>query len=415
MKSSASFRYCISAAIIFLCVSLPVHASVIDDAELDYGADIRQTVLMMTWPESDILFMPDDSFGLSSTRARGWARSWLGPFTMNLAVETSGDFASSASNLRSGGGMFSDGQPLEHWDATVNHIDEQTTSLVTRLERLDVRWSAGRYDIDVGRQPVSLGTSHFVGVLDVLAPFAPGDLDGTYKPGIDAIRIRRGIGMAGEVELIAAGADTWEDGALLGRFRTMAGGFDFELVGGQFRRRKFGGIGWEGELWGQSFWGETALFEYRDNDRIFGGSDDAAFSGVAGFEFDLPWDIILGTAGMYQDFGVRDPEDLTVAYRSAPFTEGWLFLASAAYGVVTLHRELHPLVQGDLAGIGNLVDGSSIWQPKITISTGNNTDLALYGWIGIGEQTGMSRYIPVTKSEFGDTPDGGGLYARWFF
>ncbi len=67
-----------------------------------------------------------------------------------------------------------------------------------RAERLKLSRGFGAFDVDIGRQPVTLGTSHFVGVLDVLAPFPPGDLDATYKPGIDAVRVRTLIGEEGE-------------------------------------------------------------------------------------------------------------------------------------------------------------------------------------------------------------------------
>ena len=404
------------ATIAVLLLNVFVRPSPSSAYDFSKSADLRQNALVMSWPGRDrSTSLPRGSFGISETKVRLRGRIASDMITFNTAVETSASFASSADNLFTSGGLFGKGSPLEHWDATGYQIDEATTTLRTRLERFDIRLAIGRYDIDLGRQPVSLGTSHFVGVLDVLAPFAPGDLDATYKPGIDALRIRRGIGIAGEAEIIAAGAAEWSDGAILGRFRHGYGGFDFEWVGGRFRHRGFGGIGWEGEAWDNGFWGEIALFERHSDEQIFGGNSDVAFSGVAGVDVSLPQKFKLGVSGMYQDFGVRDPDDLVKAYSSAPLREGWLFLASAGYGVVTLHRELHPLVQGDLAGIVNLVDRSTIWQPRITVSTGNDTDVAFYGWVGTGAGPVSSGETIRMKSEFGGTPNGGGFYARWFF
>ena len=200
------------------------------------------------------------------------------------------------------------------------------------------------------------------------------------------------------------------------RYLTVLKRIDFEFVGGGFRRRGFGGVGWEGEVKSAGVWGEIALFERRDDvEKWRGGWSEAAFSGVAGIDFNFSGKFKLGSSFMFQDFGVRDPDELIDIYLDAPFQEGWSFLASAAYGVITLHHELHPLVKSDLSGIINLIDNSTLWQPMITVNTGDNTDLAFYGWLGTGEKAEVNGLSISTGSEFGGMPDGGGFYARWFF
>ncbi len=416
-KHTSTMQFILLKALVFMCFIAPFTENASFAVESDYRFDVRQNVLFMSWPSGmPETIVPNRSFGISETRARGRITVYAGDFVLGGELESGAGFSSKGAGTLREGGLFNIGEPLERWDWTQTHIDDGSANLDTRIERLDVVWYHGTLTIDIGRQPVSLGTSHFVGVLDVLAPFSPGDLDATYKPGIDAVRIRRGIGMAGEAELIAAGAKDWNGGALLGRFRTMYHGVDFEFVGGRFRRRGFGGLGWEGEIREQSIWGELALFGRRDDvEKIRAGWSWAAFSGVAGIEFDLPDDYLLGVAGLYQDFGARDPEDLQDVYTDAPFREGWAFLGSAAYSVLTLNKELHPLVQGNLAGIVNLVDSSMLFQPRITVNTGDNSDLAFYAWVGTGKKSRMDGISVDIRSEFGQMPDGGGFYARWFF
>lgn len=387
--------------------------------EFDRGADLRQNALIMKWPaKTKGGLFPDGSFGIAEIRGRVWTRVHIGSgVVVNAALESSGNFLSGDNDIfGEGSSLLGTSIPLEVWDWTNDHIDEPGTSLKTRIERLYIRWRIGRFDIDIGRQPISLGTSHFVGVLDVLAPFAPGDLDATYKPGIDAVRIRRGIGMMGEAEIIAVGAEEMSGGAVLGRSRMSIRGIDIECVGGRFRRRGFGGIGWEGELRETGVWGEVALFDRRpDVEKRRGGWSRAAFSGVAGLDFSLPRKFKVGYSILYQDFGVRDPKELLEVYDDAPFREGWVFLRSASYLVLSMHREMHPLVQADFAGIINLIDQSTLWQPRVTINTGDNTDLSFYGWIGTGDRARFDGTDVTNLSEFGSMPDGAGFYARWFF
>ncbi|MFC1541653.1 hypothetical protein ACFL50_04290 [Candidatus Latescibacterota bacterium] len=408
----------ITVGFIFFMVIISPEKSI--SIGFDYGADLRQNALIMKWPSQLGNLLTSDAFGISETKTRIHSRLYSGSITINGAFETSAGFNSTNTGLAgafgSEGGIFGKGKPLENWDLTADHIKDKSTTLKTRIERLDIRFNTGSVDINIGRQPVSLGTSHFVGVLDVIAPFAPGDMDATYKPGVDAIRVRKGIGMTGEAEVIAVASNTINEGAILGRYRKSMSGVDFEFVGGRFRRRGFGGFGWEGEIGKVGIWGEMAMFERRQNvEKWRGGWSKAAFSCVAGIDLNLPYKFKFGESLMFQDFGVRDPKDLADIYNDAPFREGWAFLGSAAYTVLTLHRELHPLVQSDLAGIVNLIDNSTLWQPRITISTGDETDLSFYGWIGSGKKSRINGASVLTRSEFGMLPDGAGFYARWFF
>jgi hypothetical protein len=390
-------------------------------ADFKYGAALRQNVLLLHRPPGmDKLIMPERVLGISQNSLRVYEDATWSKVALSAAVEIRMSFSSSSGGMfglfSRGGSIFGTGKPLEHWDVTFDHVAESSTDMRTRLERLDFCGSFGSYDFDLGRQPVSLGTSHFIGVLDVVAPFAPGDLDATYKPGVDALRLRRGVGMTGEAELIGVGGRPWDYGALIGRFRSSVKGIDIELLGGRFRRRGFGGIGWEGGIGDYSVWGELALFERKKNEEIWrGGWSEAAFSGVAGIDVNLPADSKAGGALMFQDFGVRYPGELSTVYSDAPFREGWAFLASAGYGLVTVHRQMHPLVNADLAGLVNLVDGSTLWQPMLTISAGNNADVNLYGWIGTGEKNTITPVHVTMRSEFGALPSGAGFYARWFF
>jgi len=198
--------------------------------------------------------------------------------------------------------------------------------------------------------------------------------------------------------------------------RKSFGTVDIEIVGGRIRRRGFGGVGWEGGANPFGYWGEAALYGRREGaERFRRGWSEAAFSGVAGLDYYIEADFIVGGALMYQDFGVDDPADLADVYLDAPYREGWVFLGSSTYGVVTVSKELHPLVQGDCAGIVNLVDGSTLWQPRLTVSTGDDTDIAVYGWIATGESPKRKGFDVEIRSEFGMMPGGAGFYARWFF
>ncbi|HEY9857853.1 MAG TPA: hypothetical protein V6D05_19055 [Stenomitos sp.] len=387
-------------------------------AETETGVALRQNALTVGWPNRPAGSpLPEGAMGMSETRLRAWlGQSWGGAtFTGALEVQSALSTVPGSGLGILGGGAPTASRPYEVWDLSLGAASASAATTRARVERLDVAWSWGSVDLDVGRQPISLGTSHFVGVLDVLAPFAPGALDASYKPGIDAARVRTALGSSGEAEVIVAGRDPWGEGGTLGRLRTPLAGMDLELVSGRFRNRGFGGLGWEGELGPAGVWGELAWFQRRPEVEQYRAGGSTAFSGVVGADFSLPFETRLGTAFMYQDFGARRPEDLGAVSTDAPFLEGWAFLRSASYGVLTLSRPLHPLVNASLSGIVNLVDGSSLWQPRLTFSISDNSDLGAYGWIGAGAGPRVAGNTLTLGSEFGAVPTGVGLYARWFF
>ncbi|MFC1522411.1 hypothetical protein ACFL6Y_08365 [Elusimicrobiota bacterium] len=414
----------LTAYCLLLFASLPLYAEglrIKPIRTIEPGISIRQNAARYSWPSGgNGVFLPEGSFSVSDTRARPWVTTKGDYFSFSLALEARSTFSSSKARSslysQSDANILGANTLIERWDWTRTHTSKPSTLTQTRIERINIAFSHSNLDFTLGRQPISLGTSHFIGVLDVIAPFAPGDMDGTYKPGVDAVRVSKGIGATGEAELIMALANPSPDGAILARHRASYDGTDVEVIFGRFRKRTLAGFGWEGEIKPFSIWGEMALFERRKaHEHRWGRSSQAAFSGVAGGEYSPVSGFVVGSAFFYQDFGVREPEDLLSVAADAPFQEGWTFLASQKYLMLTLQKEFHPLVKGDMAGLFNLVDDSALWQPKVTVSINDNADMAAYGWITTGATPSINGFLISTPSEFGMLADGAGCYMRWFF
>jgi hypothetical protein len=379
----------------------------------DQGFALRENALSVALPA--VAGLPSNGAGVTDTRLRAWGTLDLTSAKLQAALEIH-DTVSTISGLGLLGASSGPGTSAYEWVSLSAQSTSSAVVVGARLDRFDLTGHWGPVDLDLGRQPISLGTSHFVGVLDVLTPFAPGTLDSTYKPGVDAVRIRTAIADQTEAEAIVVGADPWGQGAALGRGRTSVAGIDLEAVVGRFRQRAIAGLGFEGGAGPLGIWGEAALFGRRpDVEQVRAGWSQAAFSGVAGIDWPAFYDFRLGTSVMYQDFGARRPEDLAAVRMDAPFQEGWVYLGSAGYGVVTLQRSLNPLWNLGVSGIVNLVDGSTLWQPRLTYSVSDNADLGVYAWGRTGAGSELTNGQVVVHSEFGSLPIGGGLYARWFF
>lgn len=288
----------------------------------------------------------------------------------------------------------------------------------TEIERFEISFSLGDFDLQLGRQPVSFGTSHYVSVMDILTPFQPGYLDSSFKPGIDALRFRTISGTTGELELILAAAENSGDNAILGRWRDTFAGFDIEIVGGRMRKRNFFSAGWEGERKQINFWGEIGLFARKSSsDQNFGGfSNKLAGSWIMGIEKDTGRDWRHGIAYFHQDFGARTSQNISKAYATLPFTQGWAFLAASDYLIVNSNKEVSPLINFNLNSMLSLVDRSILIQPVLNISLDDESDISLFGWFNSGakpEMNGLAQ--PGFPSEFGAFPTGAGFILRRYF
>ncbi len=291
-------------------------------------------------------------------------------------------------------------------------------SLNSEIERFEISFSSGKYDFQIGRQPVSFGTSHFVSVMDILSPFQPGYLDASYKPGIDALRIRTLAGETGESELILAGGENPADNAILARWRDTFSGFDLEVIGGRFRKRNVFAAGWEGEKKQINFWGEVGFFTRKwKTDRHFGGiCDDFAISFIAGIEKDTGNDWRHGLAFFHQDFGARKPDELPLAYQTGPMTQGWVHLAASDYLICNSSKEVTPLINFNLNSMFSLVDQSILVQPVLNISLDDESDISLFAWLNSGSRPKLHPSGQVVgSSEFGAFPAGAGFILRRFF
>lgn len=290
------------------------------------------------------------------------------------------------------------------------------TNVSGELERFEFAFSAGGFDIQLGRQPVSFGTSHFISVIDVLSPFQPGYVDGSFKPGIDALRVRSIAGTTGEAELIIAAAPDNAQNAYLGRYRDTFAGFDLELVAGRFRRCGFAAAGFEGERRDWNLWGELAVFERLSGEPCFGGSSSrSAVSWIAGLEKDSGHDWRQGLAILHQDFGARGSGELAAAALTAPYRQGWLHLAASDYLLYNAKREMNPLTTLNINFLHSLVDGSNLIQPEIKINTGDESDFSVFAWLNTGQKPVAQGGAILPGSEFGSFSNGVGLIYRVFF
>ena len=168
---------------------------------LEQGNALRTTYQFSRWP-SELAPNHKGSFHNSEWNLRHWWKdsAEFYEWSWEFAFETNAKFQSQA------GADFQNylESPLRLFDMHAELNNSPTAQSSVSIDRLWYHWRHKSFDITIGRQAIGLGTSHFISVLDIMAPFSPGTLDSTYRPGVDSIRVQSAYGDSGERDFIFA-------------------------------------------------------------------------------------------------------------------------------------------------------------------------------------------------------------------
>ncbi len=282
------------------------------------------------------------------------------------------------------------------------------------IDRLNLRTTAAGIDWTLGRQAVGFGRITLFSPLDIIAPFAPDALDTEVRPGVDALRASRYVGVSGQISLIGVFGDGSQNNSYLATAEENWRGVDLLLIGGMLRERPLAGFGVAGQWAGMGIKGEAVYYRGRDAGDPGGDlHDDFA---VAAVEMDYRFEngLILFLQYLYNGAGVGEPEDYLQALASAPLQEGLAFLAARHYLLVSPSYDLHPLVNVNALLIWNLADDSFFLRPLLDVSLSDNLVLQLFWTLNRGRKPEKFP-LPLPRSEFGSLGDNAGLFLKYFF
>ncbi len=180
---------------------------------------------------------------------------------------------------------------------SINILDGEHLLLNTYLDRLYVQWSRKAWEIRVGRQRINWGISTFWNPNDLFNTFDFTDFDYEERPGSDAVRITWYAGPVSRLEGAIQMADRWDDVTAAMLYRWNSGAFDFQIIGGKFRKNITVGGGWSGYLGDVGFKGELMYFDATES----GVSN--TFNLTAGLDYFFGDDVFAGIGYLYNESG----------------------------------------------------------------------------------------------------------------
>jgi hypothetical protein len=284
-------------------------------------------------------------------------------------------------------------------------------------DRAWVKYRLPGFDLTLGRQAVTFGKARFWNPLDVFLPFDPRQIDREYKLGVDALRVDVPLGEASGLTLVSTPgrvdggypySRSWYGSAVLGRGYTNVGGWDLTAQGGKVYGGYQVGGGFTGTLGPVEVRGEAAEFlaihDPREPTLI--GDHLLGVIGVGRL-----FDSSLNLQGEYL-FNGAGSDQLNVAARRV--AAGRALQMSQHVMAALVAYDLLPILNGSLAALVSLSDGSCAFLPGLRYSVSDESDLIASALLGVGRRPRPGP--PVTlRSEFGSYPDYYYLLYRVYF
>jgi len=165
-------------------------------------------------------------------------------------------------------------------DMSWNIINENSFLFNSTLDRLNIDFNFGKFQITAGRQRINWGQTFVWNPNDIFNAYSFFDFDYVERPGSDAVRLQYFISSSSAAE-VAIKVDNNHDITAAGLYRFSLWGYDIQFLAGLVNSQDIViGTGWSGAIGGLSFRGEVSWFDpYED----FPG-DESTVLATAGFE-----------------------------------------------------------------------------------------------------------------------------------
>ncbi|MCB2221807.1 MAG: hypothetical protein KQI35_15540 [Bacteroidetes bacterium] len=285
-------------------------------------------------------------------------------------------------------------------DLTGTIARDSSYILYSNLDRLNLKFTKGKFEATVGRQRINWGINMVWNPNDIFNTFNFYDFDYVERPGCDAIRLQYYTGYASGYQ-IAFKMDADNEITAAGMYSFNQWNYDFQVLGGVMTSDVVLGAGWSGYIKNAGFTGEASYFRDKDNFADTTGIFVASIGGSYTFRNSL----MVNASILYNSDGTTGKAGYGSSFIVLQDVSPKSFSPARASLMGQLSYPITPLIQADLSGIVNPYDGSFFIGPSVTFSLTDNIGLLLTSQIFAGE----------TGTEFGGYGQLYYLRLKWSF
>jgi len=284
----------------------------------------------------------------------------------------------------------------DYFDMSITWADRKNLVIHSVFDRAYIEWVSGSWEITAGRQRINWGTNVAWNPNDLFNAYSYFDFDYEERPGSDALRVVRYLGVASSIEVAATMADSVGAMVAAGMYRFNKGNYDIQFIGGIAKGDVALGGGWAGNLGNAGFKGEMTYFvPFTDRPGI-----EAAFAASTGIDYSFKNGMYVLGSYLYNSSGGTSLNsggiflfsNQTLSARSLiPFRHSALLMGS---------YQLHPLINSSLSLMSFPGSTALFINPGLTFSLTQGLDLSTIGQLFFMDKpggTGTTKYGALAK------------------
>ena len=260
--------------------------------------------------------------------------------------------------------------------------EDKAVFLLSAIDRIWFNYADDKWNVRIGRQRINWGLNLVWNPNDLFNVYNFSDFDCEERPGADAIRVERFLkgGMNSlEVTYSPSACASKHVGAF--KYRYNKGGFDYQILGGLYRRDIALGVGWAGNIKTDGFKGELSYFHPTQNLDSIG-----VLSASVTYDITFKNYSYLALSIFYNSAGV----DSLVSTNSSLFIGSTLSPKNLMPNTLSYFAQytwqFNPLLTGGMAAICAQGIDFVFLTPNIGYSISNNWDIGMVAQMYFGKK-----------------------------
>ncbi len=274
--------------------------------------------------------------------------------------------------VRSGPGFYQSlDQDMGYLDLSYLYWQSDQVLLHTIFDRLWGQWENKKWIVRLGRQRINWGVNTVWNPNDIFNQYNYLDFDYEERPGSDAMRVQYFPNFNNTLELAFSPAKEFDQSVGAFLYKTNKWNYDFQFLGGYYRKDAVAGLGWAGNIKNAGFKGEASYY--------FPLTDETESNLTTSLSLDYVFGngLYIQLSYLYNGLGTTEPnftDFITVNTRVMDAKDIFIYkhtlLTSASFNIT-------PLFTANMAAMFTPAFDNFILFPTLSYSLDENLDASL--------------------------------------
>ena len=189
-------------------------------------------------------------------------------------------------------------------DLSTNIINEPALLFHSKIDRLYLEYTSGKWQFTLGRQRINWGKNLVWNPNDLFNTYSFVDFDYEERPGADALRIQYFLSGDSSIESVINYTNDWQDNTVAVKYNFHKYDYDFQVLLAKYQKDYTIGLGWEGAIKTVGIKGEFSYFVPQEKSI----TNDDILIGSISIDYYFKNGISVNSAVLYNSGGIKSAD-----------------------------------------------------------------------------------------------------------